>query len=161
MARACFAYVKKIKERYKSSSIILKYYKTTSTIKFFQQKINLINLWLVLLLFLLQEKICKPWIFRRWKEFFLKWCYELQENKQIYMYRHVQTLTIKGYLRVLRVSSMWWWEGLMVAIIAVLEFPPKLSFKSLKTNRTFLKILVNATFQSTGWYFHNMMNCSM
>lgn len=35
MARACFAYVKKIKERYKSSSIILKYYKTTSTIKFF------------------------------------------------------------------------------------------------------------------------------
>ena len=37
----------------------------------------------------------------------------------------------EGYLRVLRVSSTWWWEGLMVAIMAVLELPPRLSFSSL------------------------------
>lgn len=31
----------------------------------------------------------------------------------------------------------------MVAIIAVLEFPPKLSFKSLKTYNSFLKLYIH------------------
>ena len=36
-----------------------------------------------------------------------------------------------SYLRVLRVSSMWVLAGLIVANMAVFEFPPKLSFNIL------------------------------
>ena len=41
-----------------------------------------------------------------------------------------------AYRSVLSVSSMWMLDGLMVASMAVLEFPPRLSFNILKHEKT-------------------------
>jgi hypothetical protein len=64
-------------------------------------------------------------------------------------------LACLAYLSVLRVSSTWALDGLIVANIAVCELPPRLSFNSLKLGR-FFTMHSQRTYQR----FSKNKNCS-